>query len=459
MRLSDPPCRPGRLWLTNARLFDGTGGPVRPAAGILVEDGMIRLVGQAGDGAPDGAEVVDVAGRTVLPGLIDAHAHVFATPPAPAEGAEPLWPDVTAHFLAARLRETLRMGFTTLRDVGSYGDAVVTARQAMRYGAFRGPRLLTCGRIVSATAPGGRFFDGMYREADGPDEVRKAVREQMRRGADFIKIMSTGARSVELEDPRPAQVTEEEMAALVDEAHRLGYRVAAHAEGLPGTEVSIRHGVDTVEHGMYLHRRPDLLDMMAAAGQILVPTLSCYYGVAGLSEDGSHGAWTPPLVELAEHNLVEAGRTLAAARAAGVPIALGHDWQPFSDAAVEVVRMVRHGLSPAETLVAATATAARALGLDEHLGTVEPGKLADLVVVDGDPLAEPAVLRDRTRIWLVLQLGEPVAGQALEAPLSRPATSANARTAAVSRSADHTSAAPRRGTPRTPRPRSPDGPW
>lgn len=470
MRLSDPPCRPGRLWLTNARLFDGTGGPVRPAAGILVEDGVIRLVGRAGDGVPDGADVVDVAGRTVLPGLIDAHAHVFATPPAPAEGAEPLWPDVTAHFLAARLRETLRMGFTTLRDVGSYGDAVVTARQAMRYGAFRGPRLLTCGRIVSATAPGGRFFDGMYREADGPDEVRKAVREQVRRGADFIKIMSTGARSVELEDPRPAQVTEEEMAALVDEAHRLGYRVAAHAEGLPGTELSIRHGVDTVEHGMYLHRRPDLLDLMAAAGQILVPTLSCYYGVAGLSEsavglsesvagpsetsaapagDGSHAGWTPPLVALAEHNLAEAGRTLAAARAAGVPIALGHDWQPFSDAAVEVVRMVRHGLSPAETLVAATATAARALGLDEHLGTVEPGKLADLVVVDGDPLAEPAVLRDRTRIWMVFQLGEPVAGQALEAPPSRPATSANARTAAVSRSAAHTSALSNGGSPRS----------
>ncbi len=422
------------LWLTNARLFDGTGGPVRAGAGILIEDGVITRMGRAADAVPPGADVIDVAGRTVMPGMIDAHAHVFVKPPRPEEGAEPLWPETSAHFLGARLRETLRMGFTTLRDVGSYGDAVVAARQAMRYGAFRGPRLLTCGRIVSATAPGGRFFDGMYREADGPDEVRKAVREQLRRGADFVKVMTTGARSVELEDPLPAQLTEAEVAAVVDEAHRLGYRVAAHAEGLAGTELAVRLGADTIEHGMYLHQRPELLDLMAAAGQVLVPTLSCYYGVA--EEPG----WTPRLADLARRNLDEACRTLEAARTAGVPIALGHDWQPFSDAATEIVRMVRHGMSPAETLVAATATAARALGLDDRLGTVEPGKLADLVVVDGDPLADPGVLRDRARIWLVLQLGEPVSGQTMEA---------NARTAAVSRSADQISALSNGGSPRS----------
>src|SRR6516162_8549123 len=139
----------------------------------------------------------------------------------------------------------------------------------MRYGAFRGPRLLTCGKIVSATAPGGRFYGDMYREADGPDDIRRAVREQIRAGADFVKVMTTGARSNELEDP---------------EALRLGYRVAAHAEGLDGCEAAIRHGVDTVEHGMYLHRRPDLLEAMAAAGQVLVPTLSGYYWMAGLGE-------------------------------------------------------------------------------------------------------------------------------------------------------------------------------
>jgi imidazolonepropionase-like amidohydrolase len=410
------------MWLTNARLFDATGAAVRPGAGVLLADGVIARVGGAGDGIPPGADVIDLAGRTLLPGLIDAHAHVFTDPPAPAAGAEPLWPAVTTHLLAAGLRESLRMGVTTLRDVGSYGDEVVGARQAMRYGAFRGPRLLTCGRIVSASAPGGRFFHAMYREADGPGEVRKAVREQLRRGADFIKVMTTGARSVELEDPDPAQLTRAEIAALVGEAHRLGYRVAAHAEGLAGTELAITLGADTIEHGMYLHRRPDLLDAMAAAGQILVPTLSCFYGVAGLGErigiettdpPLSH-RWTPPLVTLARHNLAEADATLKAAHAAGVAIALGHDWQPFADTAIELVRMVDHGLSARVALIAATATGARALGLHEHLGTVEPGKLADLIVLDGDPLADPTVLRDRDRIWLVLQLGEPVAGAALE---------------------------------------------
>ena len=158
------------------------------------------------------------------------------------------------------------------------------ARQAMRYGAFRGPRLLTCGKIISATAPGGRFYGDMYREADGPDDIRRAVREQIRYGADFVKVMTTGARSNELEDPDPLQLTEPELAAVTDEAHRLGYRVAAHAEGLDGCAAAIRHGVDTIEHGMYLHQRPDLLEAMAAGGQVLVPTLSGYYWMAGMGE-------------------------------------------------------------------------------------------------------------------------------------------------------------------------------
>ena len=196
-------------------------------------------------------------------------------------GAEPIWPQTPAHFVSAALTRLLRMGFTTVRDVGSLGDEVVAARQAMRYGAFRGPRVLTCGQIISATAPGHRFFAGMYREADGVDDIRRAVREQLRKGADFIKVMSTGARSVELEDPDPAQLTAAEIEAMVDEAHRQGYRTAAHAEGLAGTELSIHAGIDTIEHGMYLNQRPDLLEAMAAAGQILVPTFSCFYGVAG----------------------------------------------------------------------------------------------------------------------------------------------------------------------------------
>jgi imidazolonepropionase-like amidohydrolase len=410
--LAAPPAAAGRLWLTGARLFDGTGAAVRDAAGVLVEDGRIARVGAASDAVPEGARVIDLGGRTLMPGLVDAHVHLKHEPVAVTPGAEPVWPGAAKHFVAAGLRELLRMGFTTVRDVGSYGDDVVEARQAMRYGAFRGPRVLTCGRIVSPTAPGARFFAGMYREADGPDDVRRAVREQLRRGADFIKVMTTGARSVELEDPDPAQLTGEELATLVEEAHRMGYRVAAHAEGLAGTELAIEHGVDTIEHGMYLHQRPELLERMARSGQFLVPTLSCFYGVAG--KDDPPKTWTPLLVELAEYNLEQADRTLKAARDAGVRIAMGFDWTPRGGHAIEIVRMVRHGLTTREALVAATATAADALGLGAHVGTVEPGRLADLLVVDGDPLADCELLLRRERIWLVLQLGEPVAGAALE---------------------------------------------
>ena len=271
---------------------------------MLVEGGRIARLAEGAEAPPEGAVAVDLGGRTLLPGLIDAHAHVGVSfsKPAPAHGAEPLLAGTLGHVLAAELREVLRMGITTMRDVGSMGDLVVEARQAMRYGAFQGPRLLTCGRIVSPTSPGGRFFSGMYREADGPDDVRRAVREQLRYGADFVKVMTTGARSVELEDPDPAQLTREELAVVVEEAHRMGYRVCAHCEGIAGTELAIEAGIDTIEHGMYLNQRPDLLERMAANGQVLVPTLSFLLHVAGRApaEGFAASTWTPLLVELGE---------------------------------------------------------------------------------------------------------------------------------------------------------------
>ena len=240
--ISDPPPAEGRLWLGNARLVDGTGAEAREPVSVLVEDGRIVRLANADDVQPEGVRALDLGGRTLMPGLIDAHAHVGVSfpRPAPASGAEPLLAGTDAHVLAAELREVLRMGITTMRDVGSIGDTVVEALQAMRYGAFRGPRLLTCGRIVSPTGPGGRFFAGMYREADGPDDVRRAVREQLRYGADFIKVMTTGARTVELEDPDPAQLTGEELAVVVEEAHRMGS--VPTAKGWPGPSSRSRWG-------------------------------------------------------------------------------------------------------------------------------------------------------------------------------------------------------------------------
>jgi imidazolonepropionase-like amidohydrolase len=420
--IADPPRGEGRLWLTGGRLFDGTGAPVRDGAAVLVEDGIIRRVGRASEPCPDGARLLDLERRTLMPGLIEAHTHILTETPRILRGAEPFLPGTPAHFLQAELREFLRMGVTTVRFTGAQGQWPQEARQAMRYGAFRGPRVLTCGKIISATAPGGRFYGTMYREADGPDDMRRAAREQIRAGADFVKIMTTGARSNEMEDPDPLQLTGEELTAVAEEAHRMGYRLSAHAEGLAGCEAAVTHGADTIEHGIFLHRRPDLLEAMAASGQVLVPTLSGYYWMAGLGDavDPARAErepeMPPELVDLADQNLANGAASMRAARDAGVKIALGSDMEVA--VGLEVQRMIIHGLPPHETLMAATRTAAEALGLGEHIGTVAEGKHADLLIVDGDPVAEPGLLADARRIWLVLQVGVPVAGQALERDIS-----------------------------------------
>ncbi len=403
--LADPPPAAGATLLRGGTVFDGTGAPAR-TADLLIADGVIA----SGD-PPPGATVIDCAGKFVTPGLVDAHSHLSIRPgPQPAGGAERLRPGVMGHFIAAELRRALRMGITTIREVGAYGDVVLEIRQAVRYGAFRAPRVLSCGRIVSATSPGGAYFTDMYREADGPDEMRKAAREQIRRGADFVKIMSTGARSVELENPDPSQVTADEMTAIADETHRLGYRLAAHCEGLVGTELAIVHGADTIEHGFYLHRRPDLLEQLAARSGVLVPTLTFLHDIAETRAD----QWSPHLVERGGYNLEEAYKTMEAALAAGVPMAMGFDSNPEHLAAAELGRMVDAGMTSHQALVAATGTGARALAIDDVVGTLEQGKLADVVVVDGDPLADIGVLTDPARIHLVFQLGQPVAGAALD---------------------------------------------
>jgi imidazolonepropionase-like amidohydrolase len=178
--------------------------------------------------------------------------------------------------------------------------------------------------------------------------------------------------------------------------------------------------MDTIEHGMYLNQQPELLERMAANGQVLVPTLSGYYWVAGLGNAidpataTSRSEMPPNLVELAHYNLDQGTRSMRDARQAGVRIGLGSDGETVSpgDTARELLRMVHHGLSPSEALRSATSVAAEAIGLQEHVGTVQAGKLADLVVIDGDALAQPELLLDPGRIWLVLQLGNPVAGTA-----------------------------------------------
>jgi imidazolonepropionase-like amidohydrolase len=407
--------KPASIILWNARLLDGRGTPARDGVVVTVTDGRIAEIGDARGEAPSGA--LDLAGRTLMPGLIDAHVHLSSDvsrspgfgPRAPLKGETPRPRELGYFVLANAAREFLRAGITTVRDVGSNDDEGIVLRQAVELGLLDGPRILCCGRIISATAPGGWIFGTMYTEADGPWEMRAAVREQLRRGADYVKLMATGARSVEREDPEPAQMTREELAAIVDEAHRMGLRVAAHAEGLDGARLAIEEGVDTVEHGLSLHRAPELLARMAERGIVLVPTLTTFHDLAErFSSD-----FVPALVDQAERQRDEAYQTLVAAHEAGVTLAMGFDSGPPGANVLELVRMAEGGLGASEAIRAATEGSARALGLEE-VGTVQESKLADLVVVDGDPLADVHVLTDAARIWLVLKDGHPVAGKALE---------------------------------------------
>lgn len=400
---------PGSLVLWNVRLIDG-----RERAFLAISDGRIAEVGPvAGDPPP---RVVDVGGRTILPGLIDAHVHLSSDfdrspgfgPPAQLKGEDPRPRELGWFVLANTARALLWAGITTVRDVGSYDDEAIVLRRAVELGLVEGPRILSCGRIISATAPGGVLFGTMYREADGADEMRKAVREQIRRGADYVKIMATGARSVVREDPEPAQMTREEIRAVIDEAHRMGLRVAAHAEGLEGARLAVEEGVDTIEHGLSLHRAPELLERMAESGIVLVPTLTTFHDLA----ERFASDFAPVLVEQAKRQQDEAYRTLVAAREAGVTLAMGFDSGPPGANALELARMVEAGLSPYEGIVAATEGSARALGLEE-VGSLEPRMLADLVVIEGDPLADVRLLTQPERVWLVLKEGRPVAGRAL----------------------------------------------
>ena len=244
-------------------------------------------------------------------------------------------------------------------------------REAVRLGLTEGPHILTCGRIISATAPGGRIFRSMYREADGPGRCGTAVREQHRRGADYIKVMATGARSVAGEDPEPAQLTREELEAVVDEAHRLGLRVAAHAEGLDGARLAVEVGVETIEHGLSLHREPALLERMASR--------------ASRSCRPSRRSTTWPIDSPATSRRGSSSRrsassmrrtaTVRAARSAGVTLAMGYDSGPPGASARELVRLTGAGLSAGEAIVAATAGSAAALGSsDRGIGRARRGR-------------------------------------------------------------------------------------
>ena len=385
------------LLVTADALIDGSGAaPLRPGA-VLLQGDRIVAVG-AHVAPPPNAERLDLAGATILPGLIDCHVHLSdeGLPDASARDRDP--PALRVLRMAEHARRTLAAGFTTVRDVGGRDHLEFGLRRAAAERVIQTPRLVLAGKIVSMTTPGASSWPGMYRQADGPWDVVKAVREQVAAGADVIKVMATGAVLAPAhERPGVAQFTTDELRAAVDAAHALGRRVAAHAHGIDGIRRAVEAGVDTIEHGTHLHEAPAVARAMATRGIFLVPTLKALANIADAPAPGI----PDEIVAKARERRTDRDLTFRLALAEGVAIAMGTDAAtPFNrhgENAQELAIMVDLGMSALSAIAAATCIAGRAIGRDD-VGLLAPGKLADIAIWDGDPLADIRVVQRPPRV-------------------------------------------------------------
>src|SRR5215469_1709471 len=399
--------------LKGGTLIDGTGaGPVAGAT-VVVRDQRIEAVStRAGSDWPADAEIIDVTGMTILPGLIDCHDHLAMHGYDLARRWGIDEPQSTRALRTAKvLQDTLAAGYTAVRDAAGLDTGF---KRAIDEGLITGPRLVVSLCIVSPiggigdrVSPSG-FSCCVPNDPLLPDgvvnslaDVRPVVRRIVRAGADVIKCATTGgASSRPGHGPRDGAFNLEEMQTLADEAHALDRRVMCHALGGRGLRVAVEAGVDSIEHGCYLNEEPELLDTMAERGIFFVPTFAVYEyhrksALAHVRERARH---------LQEHHVASLRRALAA----GVKIAAGTDAGGHGHPrnALEIECLVRAGMSPLQALQAATGWAAECLGRERDLGTIEKGKLADLVVVDGDPLVDVTILQNPDRIALVLKGGE-----------------------------------------------------
>ncbi|WP_400191874.1 amidohydrolase family protein [Hymenobacter sp. B81] len=392
------PARAQKTYLHCGRLLDVRAGKLLSEQTLVVENGRVQAVqaGYAAAGPTD--QVIDLKTRTVLPGLIDCHVHVEGETSKDNFIQEfTLNPADVAYAAEGYARTTLLAGFTTVRDLGGSG-VNLALRNAINRGQVLGPRIFTVGRAISGTGGhmdptnGYRFdlmgvpgpVDGV---ANGPDQARQAVREQYKRGADLIKIASTGGVLSVAKDGSAPQMTEEEIRAVVTTARDLGLAVACHAHGAEGMKRAIRAGVTSIEHGTLMD--DETMKLMKKNGTWYVPTITAGKSVADSA--AKNPRYYPPLVTpkaLAIGPRLQG--TFGRAYKAGVKIAFGTDASVFRHGvnALEFGYMVEAGMPPLEALRAATLSAAELLGQTANLGSLEPGKLADVVAVDGDPLQD-----------------------------------------------------------------------
>ncbi len=397
-------------YFRNATIINGTGDKPIERGLVVVEDQHIVFAGKPeawkeAEGRP--VQEIDLTGKFILPGLIDCHVHIACEcfPDSTLNG--PLgW---TSMVMLKHAQNTLAAGITTIRDVGGRHHLEFSLRKAVEAGMFAAPRMVLAGKLLAITSTGSEWYDGMYREADGVDEVRKAAREQLKAGADLIKVLATGAVLAPGEKPGAAQFELDEIRAAVVEAAKVGKIVAAHAHGIEGIRNAVEAGAKTIEHGTYLHQDPRIMERMAKNGIFLVPTLKAGFDVIYGDKPGIPD-W---IMEKSKETQEDAMLSLRRAYEMGVPIAMGTDaatpYNFHGENAMELEYMSQAGMSAMECIVASTRNAARALGWEHKLGTLEAGKLADLIVVKKNPLENLKSLADRKNIEMVMQGGKIVA--------------------------------------------------
>jgi imidazolonepropionase-like amidohydrolase len=398
------------LWaVTGSLVLTGRGEPLRD--GVVVGRGEEIVEVRADGPVPKGAHVHYAGSGVIIPGLIDCHVHLAGIHD-PAESSMMLSmlrasPELFTMWAARDARLTLQAGFTTVRECGArFVSAICAVREAIRLGLVEGPRILVGGWLSQTCGHLDRQMTGMVDRieaglADGPEAIRRRVRERLREGADFIKVCASNSPIADGHLPPLEEYSVDELRAAVDAAHASGVAVACHAESERGIANAIEAEVDTIEHGTFLTR--EAAGRMAERGTVLVPTLGVFPALVERLP-----RWLMKLSPDDCQTVLDRHReSFALARAAGVSIAMGSDtWRclPHGENAAEIELLVRHGMSPMEALQAATSVAATALRLP-RLGTLEPGKLGDLVVVDGDPLADISVLRKKDKILRVIRGG------------------------------------------------------
>jgi imidazolonepropionase-like amidohydrolase len=397
--------------IRSVRVIDGTGRAIERAT-VVVRGATIAAIGPDRDvSLPREITKIDGRGLTLLPGLIDCHVHLCL-------GAEPdvvdtitnETPALTLLKSSQAARQTLQAGFTTVRDVGSRDHSIFTLQQAIGAGLVPGPRIVGAGQAICMIGGHARFIG---QEVEGAEQVRSTVRAQIAAGATVIKVIASGGVLTPGTSPDQAQMTVQELQAAVDEAQLAGKKVAAHAHGSSGMKNAIRAGVHSIEHATLMDEEAAV--MMKRQGVFMVPTLSALATTAACRIGcGIPDSALSKAKSMTKRHQVSFKNALRD----GILIAMGTDaGTPFNfhgENAQELERMVAFGMSPMQAILASTSVAAHLIGIQDQIGTIEKGKLADLLLFEGNPLRRIDLLRDRSRIMGVMQSGRFVAG-----PLSK----------------------------------------